>query len=188
MKDFLSGVLISLGAFAYLNIGGVIGAILFSFGIICIVKLQIRLYTGVAGTDIKLDDKLIVLLKNILGAGIASIFLYYISNESVINTAESIALSKVNSLWYVSLYKAIFCGVIVDISVFLSKKDNSVIPLILGIPLFILCGFNHSIADVSYLILGATEETVKWNMVLYYIICIIGNYIGCNFRRICKIK
>lgn len=183
MKDFLSGILISLGAFVYLNVGGIVGAILFSFGIISIVKLNIRLYTGVAGTDIKFTDKCFVLVKNILGALFASVFLYFISSDSVISTAQSIALAKVSSSWYVTLIKAIFCGVIVDISVFLSKKENSVVPLLLGIPLFILSGFNHSIADVTYLILGATSESTSWNMFLYYIICIIGNYIGCNFRR-----
>ena len=186
MKDWLSGILIALGAFAYLNVGGVIGALLFAFGIICIVKLQIRLYTGVAGTDIKFTDKCIVLIKNILGALIASVLLLLISKDSVIETAQKIAITKVSSSWWVTLVKAIMCGIIVDISVFLSKKDNNVLPLLIGIPLFILCGFNHSIADVAYLVIGATRETVKgFNMELYYLICIIGNYLGCNLRKIC---
>lgn len=186
MKDWLSGILITLGAFAYLNVGGVIGALLFAFGIICIVKLQIRLYTGVAGTDIKFRDKLIVLIRNIFGALVASILLMFICKDSVIETAQEIAINKVVSPWWISLIKAIMCGIIVDISVFLSKKDNNVLPLLIGIPLFILCGFNHSIADVSYLVIGATHESVSgFRMELYYLLCIIGNYLGCNLRRIC---
>lgn len=183
MKGFLAGILITLGAFVYLNVGGVIGALFFAFGIICIVKLQIPLYTGVAGTEIKFEDKLTVLLHNIIGAIIASILLILVSKEEVINTAQTISLSKVQSSWYVTLIKAIMCGAIVDISVFLSKKDGNVIPLIFGIPLFILCGFNHSIADVGYLIIGATNDTTNFNMIIYYIVCVIGNYIGCNLRR-----
>lgn len=183
MKEFLAGFLITLGAFVYLNVGGVIGALLFAFGIICIVKLQIPLYTGVAGTDIKFENKLKVLLGNILGAILASVLLILVSKEDVIINAQTIALSKVNSSWYVTLIKAFMCGAIVDISVYLSKKDGNVIPLIFGIPLFILCGFNHSIADVAYLIAGATKESTDLGMCIYYVVCVIGNYIGCNIRR-----
>lgn len=188
MKDILSGILIALGAFAYLNVGGPIGALLFAFGIICIVKLQIRLYTGVAGTDIKFTDKLIVLLRNIIGTLLASFLLLLVSKESVVDTAQSIALTKVNSTWWSTLIKAIMCGAIVDISVFLSKRDNNVLPLLIGIPLFILCGFNHSIADVAYLTIGATNATLNFSMIIYYFICVVGNYLGCNLRCLCISK
>lgn len=184
MKGFLSGILITLGAFCYLNVGGVIGALLFAFGIICVVKLQIPLYTGIAGTDAKSLDKFTALISNIAGAIFASLLLYLAAKPEVIETAQSIALSKINSAWYVTLVKAIMCGIIVDISVFLSKKDNSVIPLIFGIPLFILCGFNHSIADVTYISLGITNTLVSWRLLIYYLTCVFGNYLGCNIRRL----
>ena len=185
MKGFLAGVLITLGAFVYLNVGGVIGALLFAFGIICVVKLGTPLYTGVAGTDMKFTDKLLVLLQNILGALVTALLLIVPAKPEVIETARSIAAAKVLSGWMTTLVKAFMCGVIVDISVFLSKKDGSVIPLIFGIPVFILCGFNHSIADVSYLIIGATSASVGLQMFLYYMLCVVGNYAGCNLRRLC---
>ena len=184
MKGFLAGILITLGAFIYLNIGGAIGALLFAFGIICVVKLQIPLYTGIAGTDNKFLNKFVALMTNIAGAIFASFLLYLVAKPEVIDTAQTITLNKINSLWYITLIKAIFCGVIVDISVFLSKKDNSVIPLIFGIPLFILCGFNHSIADVGYISLGLSETVISWKLLIYYLTCVVGNYIGCNFRRL----
>ena len=60
------------------------------------------------------------------------------------------------------------------------------IPLIFGIPVFILCGFNHSIADVTYVILGANGNMANpWSLPLYYGICVVGNYVGCNVRRLC---
>ena len=78
------------------------------------------------------------------------------------------------------------CGVIVDISVFLSKRDNSVIPLLIGIPTFVACGFNHSIADAFYF--GMEDNLILnygfWKPLLYYLIVVIGNYIGCNIRQI----
>lgn len=184
MKGFLSGFLIMLGAFAYLKVGGVIGAVLFAFGIISIVKLGIPLYTGVAGTDMKFVDKITVLTQNIFG-GLIGALIILIGDNSVCESANILALNKMNALWYVSLMKAILCGMIVDISVYLSKKDGNVIPLLIGIPLFILCGFNHSIADIFYIIAGASSETNSFGMILYYLICVIGNYLGCNARRLC---
>lgn len=185
IKNCLSGFLIALGAFAYLNVGGIAGALLFAFGIITIVKLQIALYTGVAGTNIDFVTKLDVLFANIFGAIIASVLLILISKPEVIETARNISITKVNSPIWVTFIKAIMCGVIVDVAVFLSKKDGNVIPLIFGIPLFILCGFNHSIADVAYILIGASHEIMTWHLLWYYLVCVIGNYVGCNLRQWC---
>lgn len=185
MKKFLSGSLIALGAFAYLNTGGLAGAVLFAFGIISIVKLQIPLYTGVAGTEIAFREKADVLVWNIAGTLLASLLLLIVSKEAVIENARQILAAKAADGWLSVFVKAVMCGVIVDISVFLSKKENNVLPLIFGIPLFILCGFNHSIADVTYIVLGWHAGVSVFRVALYYLICVAGNYLGCNFRRFC---
>lgn len=190
MKGFLSGMLITLGAYAFLNVGGAIGALLFAFGIISIVKLQIPLYTGVAGTDIKFIDKIEVLGQNIAGSLVASFLLALCYTQKIpFETAQGITAAKLATPLYISFIKAIMCGMIVDISVYLSKQTNSTIPLIFGIPLFILCGFNHSIADVTYIILGADGNMDNLlRLTWYYTLCIIGNYVGCNIRKICLNK
>jgi len=187
MKGFLSGMLITLGAYAFLNVGGAIGALLFAFGIICIVKLQIPLYTGVAGTDMKFADKLEVLAQNIAGSLIATFLLALCYTQKIpFENAEGIMATKLATPLYISFIKAIMCGMIVDVSVYLSKQTNSTIPLIFGIPLFILCGFNHSIADVTYIILGADGNMNNpLRLTWYYALCVIGNYVGCNIRQIC---
>ena len=186
MKGFLAGIMISLGAYVYLNIGGVAGAILFAFGIISIVKLGIPLYTGVAGTDIKFTDKINVLGQNIAGATVCAILFALCNSQKPIDVACGIVAAKYAAPWFITFIKAILCGLIVDVSVYLSKQDGSMIPLIFGIPVFILCGFNHSIADVTYVILGANGNMANpWSLPLYYGICVVGNYVGCNVRRLC---
>ena len=184
MKGFLSGLLIMVGAYVYLKVGGIIGALLFSFGIISIIKLEIPLYTGIAGVENDMLKVSEVLWKNIFGS-LIGVFLILLSDNSVIETCQNIAINKTHSLWYISLIKAIFCGLIVDISVFSSKKYNNSLPLLLGIPTFILCGFNHSIADIFYLTAGYNSEISVWNFIIYYIVVVIGNFIGCNIRRLC---
>jgi len=186
LKKIFAGFLIAIGAYAFLKVGAVIGAILFAFGIICVVKLQTPLYTGIAGTEEKFLTKMEVLFYNIIGAIIGVWIMRFTFDAEVLSNVSTIIFNKVSSPWYVSLSKAIMCGAIVDISVFLAKRDNSVIPLIIGIPTFVLCGFNHSIADAFYL--GMYDNLILnlgWmKPLLYYIIVVIGNYIGCNIRRI----
>lgn len=42
----LAGVSISLGAYIYLKVGGIIGAIMFSIGLISVIHFRFGLYTG----------------------------------------------------------------------------------------------------------------------------------------------
>lgn len=183
IKDILSGILISLGCYIYLKLGGIAGAILFAFGIITIVGLNISLYTGIAGTDNKFIDKMEVLFMNIIGSIIGGI-LILLSDPNIHDTAYTLCINKMDTVWLMSFVKAILCGIIVDISVYLSKVKNSFIPLLIGIPLFILSGFNHSIADTVYFVIGGLSEGYTLKFLIYYVLCITGNYIGCNFRRI----
>ena len=80
-----------------------------------------------------------------------------------------------------SFLRAIGCGLIIDLSVWLYRKSNSLVPILFGVPLFIVCGFYHSIADVVYLV-----AAWKWSPAIlwYYPVIVIGNYVGCNVRRI----
>lgn len=185
LKDILAGFLIGIGGFAFLKVGGPIGALLFAFGIICVVKLQTPLYTGVAGTNEKFLRKMEILIGNIIGAEIAGVLMMCTLDHTVIDGARTIMETKVNTLGFASFAKAIMCGAIVDISVFLAKRDNSTIPLLIGIPTFVMCGFNHSIADMFYIsICGAWSKFSVWNVLLYYLIVVIGNYLGCNIRKV----
>ena len=186
LKKFFAGFLIAIGGYAFLKVGGIIGAFLFAFGIICVVKLQTPLYTGIAGTEEKFWTKMEVLALNIGGASLGAWLMHFTYDGVVLNNITPIIFNKLMSPWYVTLSKAIMCGCIVDISVFLSKRDNSVIPLLIGIPLFVICGFNHSIADAFYF--GIEDNLFLnyglWKPTIYYIIVVIGNYIGCNIRHI----
>lgn len=54
MKNFISlsvfaGLLIGTGGLVYLRVGGVVGAVLFAFGLLCVVMCGAQLFTGKAG-------------------------------------------------------------------------------------------------------------------------------------------
>ena len=48
-KGLLAGMMISLGCTIFLKIGGIVGAILFSIGLLGVVTYQLNLFTGKAG-------------------------------------------------------------------------------------------------------------------------------------------
>ena len=80
-----------------------------------------------------------------------------------------------------SFLRAVGCGLIIDIAVWLYKSSGSILPVIFGVPLFILCGFYHSIADVVYLVAAwEADPAILW----YYPVIVVGNYVGCNVRRV----
>ena len=63
--------MIAIASYIYLSVGGIVGAIMFSIGLLTILNMQFKLFTGSVGyikskNDIK--DNLIILSGNIIGA------------------------------------------------------------------------------------------------------------------------
>ena len=179
----LSGILIGLGAAGYLAVGGIPGAIIFAFGLIGVVLTGTPLYTGKAGV-LKLNESWTLIriwFWNVIGCILIGLLVKYAGSDTSITSAMTIVDSRFEAGWIKSLLRSIGCGLIIDLSVYQFRKSGSLIPILFGVPLFILCGFYHSIADVVYL-------TVSWNrnpeIYWYYPVIVIGNYIGCNIRRL----
>jgi formate/nitrite transporter FocA (FNT family) len=57
--------------------------------------------------------------------------------------------------------------------------------LLLGVPLFIICGFPHCVADAFYYLTVPTDFTLAHitDLLILYPSLVIGNFIGCNFYR-----
>ena len=180
LNSILSGILISLGSYAFSVVGGIIGAILFSFGLLSIIYFGIPLYTGAVGNvglnKQSLIDIIIVLLGNLIGCLLIS-FLYQGNIESLSSSVDI----KMSQDFFTVLSKGILCGVIIDCAVFLSKKKESMLPVLIGVPLFIMSGFLHSIAEPFYLM---ASKTFTIEALGYWSIVLLGNTIGCNLRRI----
>lgn len=179
----LSGILIGLGAAGYLAVGGIPGAIIFAFGLIGVVIFEAPLYTGKAGV-LKLNESWTLIriwFWNVMGCILIGLLVKYAGSDTSITSAMAIVDSRFEAGWIKSLLRSIGCGLIIDLSVYQFRKSGSLIPILFGVPLFILCGFYHSIADVVYL-----TASWRWNPEIcwYYPVIVIGNYIGCNIRRL----
>ena len=179
----LSGILIGLGSAGYLAMGGIPGAVIFAFGLIGVVIFEVPLYTGKAGV-LKVDESWTLIgiwFWNVIGCILIGLLVKYTGSDTSITNAMTIVDGRFEAGWVKSLLRSIGCGMIIDMSVYQFRKSGSLIPILFGVPLFILCGFYHSIADVVYL-------TVSWRwspeIYWYYPVIVIGNYIGCNVRRL----
>ena len=178
--SIFAGILIGLGAYGYLALGGIPGAIIFAFGLVGVVLSGSNLYTGKAGVMTDIGALTLIWLFNILACVLIGLLVVSIGGEPQ-ERAQAVVDGRLAQGPWRSFLRAVGCGLIIDISVWLYRKGKSLVPVLFGVPLFIVCGFYHSIADVVYLV-GAW----KWSPAIlwYYPVIVIGNYVGCNVRRV----
>lgn len=184
IDSILAGICISLGGVAFLKVGGIVGAVLFSFGLITVVCYKMKLYTGVSGfVETKQDwiELPIIILGNIVGCALVAAAIKTTIPE-LVEKAQGIVDGRIDKgFWNVTLL-AIFCGFIMTTVVNFARQKMW-LPLLFGIPLFIMCGFVHSIADAFYYTLALDWSQWTSQALIVYLASIIGNFIGCNLYR-----
>lgn len=170
-RAITAGFLISVASMIYANCTNhIVGAILFSIGLICIIRSEGVLYTTCVGNcRLKLSDVttiLFILVGNIVGC----LFSFIFPNKSYYIMMDK--LSK--NLWEV-VAGAVLCGILVYIAVLLDFKGSNMWATVMCVTAFILGGGEHSIADICYLI-NARMFTFKAFQFIF--IVLIGNAIG----------
>lgn len=179
-QSLMAGLLIGLGACGFLALGGLPGAIIFAFGLVGVVLSGTLLYTGRAGvmTDIPALGK--IWFWNVVGCILLGLMVVAIGGDMA-SRAQDVVAGRLAQGPLRSLIRAAGCGLIIDLAVWLYRSTKSIVPVLFGVPLFIVCGFYHSIADVVYLVAAwKWDNAILW----YYPIIVIGNYLGCNVRRV----
>ena len=181
-KSILAGLLIALAGITYLNcLDKTVGSLLFSLGLISVILLEAKLFTGVIGyinSKRSILDSLVILIFNLVTAIVVG-FIYRGSSDAAVMIAES-KLLVFSETWWLIFLKAIGCGAAIYLSVESYKQSKSLIPVILGVMTFILAGWNHCIADCFYMAAGATDLLA----LLYLLVVIVGNSIGSLIIRL----
>ena len=165
----LAGICISIGCVVNLRVGGVAGAVLFAFGLTTVVYYGLKLYTGTAGFIRRQGDW--SMLTVVLGGNIVGCLL----------SAWMIAGRLAKGPWACFLL-AIGCGFIMTTAVEFARKGK-MLTLLLGVPVFILCGFAHSIADAFYFLVSPSEQLLQVPVLVVYVSEVLGNFVGCNLYR-----
>lgn len=185
ISAILSGFCIAIGACVYLSLISthkVVGSFLFGLGLFAIIHFNLYLYTGKVGNLLGqppkyLLDLLICLLGNLLGV-IALTALIRLSriSDSLVLEAVKIVEMKQSDTWYSILILSILCGVMIYLAVKGHQKCEypigKIIFCFLSISIFILCGFEHCVANAAYYTLaGQLDFKTLWN----FLLMILGN-------------
>lgn len=179
VSGIYAGIMIGLAGWVNLSVGGPIGALLFSFGLLGVCSMGLKLYTGMAGSftfNMKSMDILWALVGNILGVGLVAIM----SCDSIELQASVIVDDRMSTEPLTALFKAIGCGILMEMAVwYYHKKKRSPLAIFFCVPAFILGGMHHCVAD-AYYYMSSILARMEPNALLIFPITVIGNFIGCN--------
>lgn len=171
--------MIGIGAIVYLKIGGVAGALLFAVGLATIVQFKLELFTGKVGKladgEIEIRDLIRIWVGNLLGTFAVSVLMIGVPSLTALSTsAAAIVQMRLANDVMTNLLQGICCGVLMFVAVTGYSGSRNWLFVFVPVAVFILCGFNHCVADMMYLWLGA--ESLRDFLVL--IPTTLGNAIG----------
>lgn len=188
---FMAGIAIGLGGLIFIKakevtFNNLLPGFLFSIGLVLVCSFGFFLYTGKICYLFTTDEKhyslklIVGLVGNYLGAlTLASLCKLTMTLPSL---TESLIKSKLDLNWYQCIILGLFCGMLIYFAVEGYKKiDNPIgkyVVLIGCVGTFIVCGFEHCVADMFYLSL---DNAISINSVLNIILIIIGNSLGGMF-------
>lgn len=176
-----AGILISIGGAVYLSCDNkYIGAFFFSVALLMICWKGYSLFTGKVGfiAESHGKDDFSILLLGLLGNAIGVIMLGWAmayALPQLRETALTVCTAKLEQQLLQTLIRAVMCGVLMYLAVSTYKEGRGIVGILFCIPVFILSGFEHSIADMFYF---AVSGIVSLKAFGFLWIVIIGNAVG----------
>lgn len=177
-----AGVLISIGGTVFLSCDNkYVGAVLFSVALVCICLKGYYLFTGKIGyiTESHKKSDVLNLITGLFGNALACILcalLIRIAIPAVSVSAEVLCRCKLENQTVIATFiRAVFCGVLMYLAVSIFRDAKTSIGILFCVPVFILSGFEHSIADIFYF--SVSSEFFS-RSVLFIITVIFGNSVG----------
>ncbi len=177
-----AGILISIGGSVFLSCENkVVGALLFTVALLCICFKGYSLFTGKVGYLPEKADKeaFSVLLLGLLGNAIGTIVCGYLLRFAIpaIGTAaQTLCTAKLETqAFWQTFVRGIFCGVLMYLAVSIFRDKKTPLAILFCIPVFILSGFEHSIADLYYF---AASGIVSLRAFAFLWVVIAGNSVG----------
>jgi len=187
-SGLLSGIFIGIGVTVFLSTlpyNKVLGSFLFGFGLYCVIIFESFLYTGKAGfiLDNKpkyLIDLLIGLIGNFIGVFlICALILTTRYGNNLSESARLLVDTKLNDDPFSIFVLSIFCGFMIYLAVVGHNKCENpfgkVIISFLAIVIFILCGFEHCVANCGYFTYAGVFSLKG---IGYILLMVIGNGVG----------
>lgn len=189
----LAGICIGTGGIVFLSCENpVVGAILFGIGLFTILVFQLQLYTGKVGylplnKPIYIIELIITWVGNIVGTYITGVA---VRNTRIFNgfsRLENIVSTKLNDDILSIFILSVFCGMLMFIAVEIYKTNSEgaikVVGVFVPVVVFILCGFEHCVANMFYF-----SAAGVWGLeaLFYIIVMTLGNSVGGILIPVCK--
>ena len=196
-SSIFAGICIGTAGFGFLasgiqaeTYGSLVGAVLFSLGLLAVVGYKLKLYTGTAGFIEKnqVGELFLILLGNIIGC-LCLALLARVSPMDIQGAAQNILELRLRTGALRCGLLGIGCGFLMTTAVTFARQEKY-LPLLFGVPLFIVCGFTHCVADAFYYLCVpvAFMKTHALQILGVYACIVTGNLIGCNLYRIVLAK
>ena len=153
---------------------------MFSVGLYSIVCFSLNLFTGKVGYWIDnglsfASDLGIILLGNFAGTFIPGVMMSLTRQTAVSEGATALVMIKLTDTPQSIFILSVFCGILMFTAVELYKRTKNPLGIFVCVPVFILSGFEHCIANMFYI-----SAASMWSLkaVIYMIIMILGNTAG----------
>ena len=187
--------MIAIGGTVFLSIENkVIGASLFSIGLFGVLIYNLNLYTGKIGyliTNFNLKyikELIITLIGNFIGAcSVGFILRYTRIYDNIYKKSLILANTKLNDNILSIFILSIFCGLLMYYAVNGFKKQTDFgkyLVVYLSVAVFILCGFEHCIANMYYF---SVADIWSLKTLGYTGIMVLGNSLGSFIIPLCNL-
>lgn len=186
ISGMMAGLAISLGGTVFLSVDNkLIGAIAFTVGLFTVCTRGFALYTGricyIFENDREYALKLpIIWLGNLAGTFLtAQVLLASRIAPAIQEKAAALCEVKLSDNLLSIFILAIFCNILIYLAVDGFKNNpheiGKYLALFFGVVVFILCGFEHCVANMYYFSIAGA-----WSVktLLYVIVMTLGNSVG----------
>ena len=173
--SIMSGLMIGFGGIVFLMCANrIVGATLFSFGLLTIICQGFALYTGRIGyfRTYGALSLLITIAGNFVGTFVMA-KAFQLTRHTV--DIATIVTPKLQDSSLSVFLLSLGCGAMMYLAVDSYRKSKSWLFVILPIIIFILSGLEHSIANMFYISLA---DAWGWDALRITLIALVGNGVG----------
>lgn len=177
----LAGIAIGIGGTVYLSLDNkIVGSLLFSVGLYMVCLNGLNLFTGKVGYAVEqplsyILDLIVIWIGNFLGTGFVALTINLTRVSGIKETAAKLSETKLNDSPISLFILGIFCGILMFVAVDGYKNSSNPIILFTCVSVFILCGFEHCIADMFYFSISGSWNATAF---IYILIITLGNSLG----------
>ncbi|MCI7733321.1 MAG: formate/nitrite transporter family protein [Dysosmobacter sp.] len=193
LYSILGGVCIGIGGTVFLSCDNkVTGAVFFCLGLFAICTFGFNLFTGKVGYIFEQPPAytgfvLSVWLGNLVGTGLVGYGIRMTRVAGITEKAVALCQAKLDDSLISIFILSVFCNILMFVAVDGFKNNphevGKYIGIFMGVIVFILCGFEHCVANMFYF---SAANMWSGKALLYMLVMTLGNACGGVIIPLCR--